>query len=586
MFDYKKLAAMRRKQSIKDARGSGIMELDVWQPGRRSKPKLRLVYTPEFFDVACRLPTGRQCNKDQSYRYETTKEVWKALKPYLLAGLVVPTPGARKILQGLEREYLEHRIAIRRAEARFKFAEDSPVDLSHMRTCGYDHQARAVGFALTLDNSAMLMEQGTGKTWVGIAAAGYREALGQVKRLLVVTVKSQVYGWERQFKEHAGFEYCLSSSMGSGKLSAPTGPGLQVIVVNYHKARAQKDFLLKWKPDMVLADESQKIKNRRGKTSKVLTALSRVAKYKMILTGTPIGQSPQDVWAQYRFLEPSIFGSHFATFLDRYAIRGGYMGLEVKGYKNLGEFAEKCHSIAFRTTKAECLDLPEKLPPTNLYVEPDAATRRIYRELDLDFITKVKGQEIKVDRRIAALTKLRQITSGLMKTDGGILVPISKAKLSTLEEYLEDRDWSRKLVIFTVFNHEQDMIGDLLKKMRIKYLTLNGQTKRRDLVQESFQNDPQWATILVQTQAGGTGIDLFAADTVLKYSPAWSFLDSAQGDDRIHRIGQRYKCHYLNLVMRGTVDEDILAVLEEARSMADLLLDKRRKYRLKRSNLR
>lgn len=579
--NFKRLRELRRREAISKAKHSDTMTLEL--VGKKSI-RFSLVYTPTFFDTASRIPTGRQNREANSYEYQPTPEVWKALKPYLLAGLIIPTGSAQVILDRLGAQYRETRRKIRAATVRFKAVEDTQVVIP-MKSRAYDHQARAFGFATTLDSCALLMEQGTGKTYVAMAASGHRYRTQQVRRLLVVTVKAAVHVWEDQFKEHTNFPYSMSASTGGGAFVPPDAHGLEVVVINYHRAFNIRKALLKWGADMVVVDESQKIKNRSTKISKILAALGKRARYKMILTGTPLGQSPLDAWAQYRFVDESILGSNYRVFEDRYAVKGGYMGFEIKGYKNLDELAERVHSVSFRCTKDECLDLPARTFQ-RLYVEADAKTRRIYRELDLEFMTELAGQEISVDRRVAAITKLRQLTSGLIRTDAKQLIPVSEAKLSALKEYAEDRDWSRKLVVFTVFNHEMDIIGEAFRKMGISFLTLHGGTKNRGETVRRFQTSKRDDSILVQVQTGGAAIDLFAANAAVFYSPTFSFIDYAQAKDRIHRIGQDSPCTYLNLLMRGTVDEDIAKILETAGDMSTMILDAKRNYRLKRSKLR
>src|SRR5690606_15945839 len=138
-----------------------------------------------------------------------------------------------------------------------------------------------------------------------------------------------------------------------------TGEGLHVIVVNYESTWRLEDDLLKWRPDMIICDESQKIKNARAKQSKSIIKLGRKAKYKLILTGTPVTQNPLDLFSQYQFLEPSIFGNSFVRFRDRYAVMGGFNNYEIVRFQNLEELAEKAHSVAYRVTKEEALDLPD-----------------------------------------------------------------------------------------------------------------------------------------------------------------------------------------------------------------------------------
>src|SRR5690606_34568308 len=123
------------------------------------------------------------------------------------------------------------------------------------------------------------------------------------------------------------------------------GSGIQVVVVNYEATWRMIEELKDWDPQIIVVDESQKIKNIRAQQTKAVIALGKTAKHRLILTGTPVTQSPLDFFAQYRFLDPRIFGTNFTRFRSRYAIMGGYGGYKVVGYQNLEELAAKAHSI-------------------------------------------------------------------------------------------------------------------------------------------------------------------------------------------------------------------------------------------------
>ena len=208
------------------------------------------------------------------------------------------------------------------------------------------------------------MDMGTGKTITTIAVAGAMYQEEKIKKLLVVCPKSIVDVWEQEFEKFAGFPYSVVVLDGTGlkKIDAirhMNGIGLQVIVVNYESCWRLEAELTKWKPDMIVCDESSKIKNPQAKCSKALHRLGKISSYNLILTGTPITNSPLDFFSQYKFLDERIFGGSFYGFRSYYAILGGYQNHQIVGYKHLAELVEKAHAIAYRIKIDEAVELPE-----------------------------------------------------------------------------------------------------------------------------------------------------------------------------------------------------------------------------------
>ena len=211
---------------------------------------------------------------------------------------------------------------------------------------------------------AFLMDMGTGKTITTIAVAGTLYHKHKIMKLLVVCPKSIVDVWEQEFEKFAAFHYQLAVLDGTSSQKADTirymiGTGLQVIVVNYESCWRLEAELTRWHPDMIVCDESSKIKNPQAKCSKALHRLGKISEYNLILTGTPITNSQLDFFSQYKFLDEKIFGGSFYSFRAHYAILGGYQNHQIVGYKHLADLVEKAHTIAYRIRIDEAVDLPE-----------------------------------------------------------------------------------------------------------------------------------------------------------------------------------------------------------------------------------
>lgn len=326
---------------------------------------------------------------------------------------------------------------------------------------------------------------------------------------------------------------------------------------------------------MVVVDESQRIKSHTAKQSKFCHRLGKFVKYRMILSGTPITQSLIDGFSQYKFLDPSIFGSSITQFKDKYCIIDNYLGFEqIKGYKNVEDFTKRLHSIAYRVTKDECLDLPPVVDMVE-YCYLSDETRRLYDQMDRELLVCLQSQESPVVAPfvVTKLLRLQQMTGGFLGTDDGV-VPVGTEKLDLLESIVEDLPLEKKLVVFARFRREIDAIKDCLEKLGRSVVLLTGDTGDREGVVRSFQEDPRITVIVVQVQAGGLGINLTASDTVIYYSTTFSYADYEQSRARVHRIGQKgSKVTYIHLLAKDTVDEQIMMALKKKQDLADYIVD-------------
>lgn len=426
---------------------------------------------------------------------------------------------------------------------------------------------------------AILAEMGTGKTLISIGIAGYLYLQKEINKLLIVAPLSITKVWEEEFQKFADFDYQLEVLEGPTKEKSETlrnlfGTKLQVAVVNYESCwRMEKEIAL-WKPDMIICDESSKIKNPQAKQSKALHRLGKISKHNMILTGTPVTNNPLDFFSQYKFLDENIFGGSYYSFRGRYAIMGGYGNYQVVGYKNLPELTEKAHSIAFRITKKEALDLPEQVDVTR-YVELEPMARAIYNQVERDSYAELSQGEVIVRNVLTKLLRLSQITGGYIKDEfSEIEEQVSSAKLNALEEIIEEcLDADKKVVVFARFISEIDAITKMLKHYGIKYSLIRGDVKDRASEVEKFQNDKDVKVFVGQLQTTGMGLTLTASDTAVFYSLSYNFADYEQAKARIHRIGQKNNCTYIHLIAKKTIDEKVMEALTKKKNIADLVVD-------------
>ncbi len=225
---------------------------------------------------------------------------------------------------------------------------------------------------------------GKGITTIAITGRAYLNCL--ITKLLIIAPKSIVAVWEEEFSKFADFPYSLSILVGSSdkkrqQLRVLPTDGLQVVVVNYDSVPLIEEGVIAWKPDFIVADESTRIKNPNAKTSKSVHKIAKICRYRMILTGSPITQNPLDLYSQYRMLDERIFGTSFYAFKNYYAVLGEYN--QPIGYKNMRELIKKAHSIAYRVTKADALDLPDTIDEIRPVVLEDKTTK-LYKQFVKD----------------------------------------------------------------------------------------------------------------------------------------------------------------------------------------------------------
>ena len=425
----------------------------------------------------------------------------------------------------------------------------------------------------------LLMQMGCGKSLVAIAVIGILYQLGLINRVLIVGPLSTLSVWEEQLDAFAAFPYTLTILKGSSakkreQIQNVPATGLQIIVVNYESARILKEELVAWRPQMTVADEGHKLKENRSQQSKAMHQIGDVSQYRLLLTGTVISGKELDVFSQYRFANKYIFGTSFYAFRNRYFDMLGY-GNHTPVFRKalMDEFLQKMHSIAFRTTKEECLDLPEITEEVYPVILEDKAMKQ-YQELMKESYTKLQGEDVSAPNVLTKLLRLSQLTGGFLTDDEGNCSAVSTAKLEALSDIMDSSlAGGKKLVVIARFKAEMDAIEGMIQKKKVKYSVIRGGIKDRDVQIQNFQNDPETMIFLGQVAAAGLGITLTAASTMVFYSLDYSMSNFDQCKSRIHRISQRKNCHYIYLCCRNTVDTKVLRSLRNKINLAKSLVD-------------
>lgn len=462
----------------------------------------------------------------------------------------------------------------------------------------YKHQIRGANMALrafgALDAKTPgggfgeLFEMGCGKTLTTIAVAGALYNLGKIDRVLVVAPTSVCSVWPHDLNQFATFPWEARVLLGDKKkrlkalneLENWPFKALRIAVINYESTHREEIFeaLAAYKPDLIVCDESQRIKNPSAAQSKALHKLGDAAPFRMILSGTPVQNNAVDLYSQYRFLDPAVYGANFYAFKNRYCIMGGYGQHQIVGYRNMDELVEKEHSVAYRVTKEECLDLPQQTF-INRYVQFTDAEQAIYEQLrKSSFLELETGENVTATTILTMYLRLMQLTGGFLTADESTRPKqVNTAKLDALADIVDDYvvDAGKKLVIFARFRAEIAAIENLLRLRKIQYGSIYGDVpmEERGKIVDDFQTNPDTKVFVAQIQTAGLGITLHAASTAVFYSYDYNYANYAQALARIHRIGQHLPVTYIHLVVDGSIDEKILAALENKEDMAKTVVD-------------
>lgn len=441
------------------------------------------------------------------------------------------------------------------------------------KTEPYEHQKAFLKFSERHAQMLLLDQPGLGKTKQSLDLIANRILAGQIRKaLIIVGVSGLQYNWQNEVRKHTDLvgyilgtrpvgKSGLQTKIGSGKdkvddVNRLKKMAAQVIITNIESLRnaAIVDALKQQVQDgvigMVVVDEVHKCKNPKAKQTEGLLELD--THYKLGLTGTPIVNSPLDLYAMMKWLNRTVPPKTY--FEAKYCIKGGFEDREVIGYKNLDDLAFDFNCWTLRRTKAECLDLPEKTIQT-YYVDLLPEQKKLYKEIQKD-LRERSAEIMAAASPMGQLVGLKKATScppRVMET----FPPEACAKLESLLDIVEEVIASgQKLVIFCYHVFTIEYLNWALRKHGYNPALIYGAISNevREANEHAFQTIPECNIILGNYQTMGTGINLTASSTIVEYELPWTAADEEQAQDRCHRIGQFNPVNIIRLVTRGTYD--------------------------------
>ena len=459
------------------------------------------------------------------------------------------------------------------------------------KTKPYAHQITALEKSWNKENFAYFMEMGTGKTKVLIDNVAMLYDKGKIDGVLIVAPKGVVKTWyEQELPTHLPDHIENVSILWQPNITKTQQEKLEslfeietalhILVMNVEALSTDKGVKFATKfinshKAMMAIDESTTIKTPTAKRTKNIIKIGLDAKYKRIMTGSPITKNPLDLYTQSEFLDPWLldFASYYA-FRNRYAemktmhVHGRSIQV-VDKFQNLSELSDKVKEFSYRVLKEDCLDLPPKVF-IKRHVSLTPNQKKVYEQMKEQAIAHLNGKVTTTMTVLTQLMRLHQITCGYVAADDGTTQQVESNRLNELMSVLEDTDG--KVIIWANYQMSvSDIMKELTKKYGpnsfVHYYGLTPQEDRQDNIRK-FQNDPECRFIIGTPQTGGYGITLTQANTVIYYSNGYDLEKRLQSEDRAHRIGQKKTVTYIDLIAEDTIDEKIVEALRKKINIA------------------
>ena len=455
----------------------------------------------------------------------------------------------------------------------------------------FKHQADTIDFILQRGGGAVYHEMGLGKTRTAIGIfARLRRTNPGLKMVVVCPLSLIEAAWGCDIREYSVLTYYNAHDEG-----LPWSLLEDILIVNYEMLLQKKnarivDFI---RLNMLVIDESSRMKNNKAQTTKVLLAIRNLPGFKLIMSGTPAPNSPLEYWAQMEFLQPGVLHPSFFAFRNTYFhLQRGAQTMQLqpgqrvsralmreimsKGWKyeitqeNLELLMSKISPLISWAKKAECLDLPEQIDEVR-HVEMGPKQRKAYREMEAELITEIKQQTITALIALTRIMKLREITSGFAIDVAGREVDIGDGtKMKELQEILEEAG-RQPVIIWTCFRYEMVRVCEMLTEEYGEgcFRTLGGETKDKEEAISAFQQGGA-QFLVANPQSAAHGLTFVNCSLQVFYSLDYSLERYEQAKARIHRAGQVNKCTYVHILARGTIDEKILEVLRGKKDVNDI----------------
>ena len=454
----------------------------------------------------------------------------------------------------------------------------------------FEHQSKSYTFFRNTDTCMDFSEPGAGKTMIQIALMKYRFEKKRIKNVLIICPKSIIDEvWVKDLKafwlENTIINYKIHTANTftpneqKNQVFKGNSGELNVFVVNFERAWRIDTIITKTKWDMIIVDESSRIKSRTAKQTKFILKLK--SKYKSIMTGTPAPNGLMDLFSQVKFVDSSIFGTSFYAFRNKYFVPSGYMGYDWVPKPQSNEEIRKLiepYTVSWR--KSDCLDLPAITHQT-LECDMSKDQEKVYTEMKNEMLTYIDGETYSAPIAITKMLRLSQISSGFIQNSDGLdrIVFGKNPKLDLLKNQLAEIPKKYKVIIWAVFHQD---IETIKKALGDSAVTFYGGTSvgDRKVAIDRFLNDKTVRYFIAHPKSAGHGLNLSVANYAIYYSMDYSYEGYQQSVDRINRIGQTNKMTVYYLTVKKSIDKMVFSALKTKRKLNEFLKDLKNKGNL------
>lgn len=461
----------------------------------------------------------------------------------------------------------------------------------------WQHQRAAIEAARDRNNLALFFEQGTGKTATVIKILEQKcgQHSGKLLPTLILCPQIVIDNWKREVLAYSaipGNE--IFTLKGTGKkraelLNSLAGANV-VVITNYETLNMPEPFaaILRFKPQCIIFDESQKLKEISSKRTQRAITLSATATYRYILSGTPVVNSAFDLFSQFLIMDGGrALGDKYHTFRSRYFIdenagrpKASYFPAWVPRIGAMEEINKIVNKHAMRVKKSECLDLP---PLVRQRVEVSLCDDQLktYNDLKKDMVARIGDSVVSADLVIKQLLRLQQVSSGFVKLDDGSVKYFAKnPKIEALKEILGQIE-NGKVLIWAVFKKDFEAIRKAVSELGLRSVEVHGdisETQKSHNVADFERGSSGTRVLIGHPASAGIGINLVSASYSIFYSRGFSLENDLQAEARNYRGGSEIheKITRIDIVATGTVDEDVLDALEQKTNVSESLIKKLR----------
>lgn len=463
-------------------------------------------------------------------------------------------------------------------------------------TKGFAHQIVALDAVHGSEFFGVFMEMGCGKTWVMINEIRWcaQEAQGSYK-VFVTCPNGVTHTWVKELKKHLPPDFnveiwnigllphCMEQFIGFARSKAK----VKIMICGMDRAAVLDEFLKKFSFDLMIVDESARMKNPSSKRSKALMQICQNAKRRIAMTGTPVVNNIMDLYNQFEYMSPGSLG--YPSF---YAFRNAHQMVERskngevhREYNNLEVLKDRMAKYSFVVKQKDCLDLPDRIYHTRV-IEMSDKQRKMYNQM-LEWLIASLTDNVDETANtttaaaaIAQMTRLRQLCGGFIRSMDGVdkEIPCATGKTDQLVDDLEEIEG--KVIIWRSLRYDEVWIKRALERAKVKWVDYVGSTPAamRDKNEDAFNNDDSVKVMIADAGCAGEGKTLLGTATMrcatsIFWSNDFSLGKRVQAEARNYRIGQDREVNVIDYVMEDSIEEHIADALQQKKDMAELLTD-------------